>query len=74
MTIFFSAPYDTHTDTIYVFTRTIILKLKSFMVNNVLFYKISVHHIRIPPSVVNLGEHYVAFDRKCMFFILNMGV
>ena len=46
--MFYGAPYDTHLDAIYVFTRTIILKLKSFMVNNILFYNIPVRAYGIP--------------------------
>ena len=37
-TMFSSAPYDTHPGDVYVFTHTIILKLKYFMVNNVASY------------------------------------
>lgn len=38
MTMFYGAQYDTRSGSVYVNTCTIILKLKYFVVNNVLFY------------------------------------
>ena len=48
MTMFSSAPYDTSPGVVYGFTRTIIFKLKPFMVNNILFYNILVRDIGMP--------------------------
>lgn len=48
MAMFFGAPYDTGPSSIYVFTRTAILKLKYIVVNNILFCNILVHDIGIP--------------------------
>ena len=36
--MFCGVPYYTHPDAFYVLTRTIVLNLKFFVVNNVLFY------------------------------------
>ena len=65
--MFSSAPYDTHPNFVYVFTHIVILKLKSFAVNNVLFYNISMDDIGTPWCIVNIREHHEAIDRKCRF-------
>ena len=68
MAMFSDAPYDTRPNVIYVFTHTIILKLKYFMVNKVLFYNMSVHDIATAQCIVNIREHREVIDRKYMFF------
>ena len=50
------APYDRRTRVVYVFTCTVIWKLKSFMVNNVLFYN-NVHDFGTPQSMLNIGRN-----------------
>ena len=42
MAMFYGPPYDTRPSVVYVFTHIVILKLKYFMVNNILFYNILV--------------------------------
>lgn len=67
MTMFSGAPYNKRTCVVYVFTGTIILKLRYFMINNVLFYNTKVCDIGMPHGMVNIGEEQKTIDRKCMF-------
>lgn len=67
MSLFSGAPYDTCPGFVYVFTFTIILKLKDFVVNNILFLNIVMHPIGTPWGMVNIEENRVEFNRKCMF-------
>ena len=54
--MFYGAPYDTHLGVVYVFTHTVILKLKYFVVNNVLFYNILVRAYGTPWCVGSIRE------------------
>lgn len=71
--MFSSAPYDTWPDALYVFTCTVILKLKSFMVNNILFYNMSVRDMGMPQCIVNIKEGHKTLIEN-VHFILNKGV
>lgn len=72
--MFSSVPYDTRSSAVYVFTHIIILKLKSFVVKNVLFYNMLVCDIGMPQCIVNIREYHEEIDKKMYAFILNRGI
>ena len=57
MTMFSDAWYDTCLYAFYVFAHTVILKVKTLMVNNVLFYNMSVRHIGIHWGMINWSRY-----------------